>query len=112
MLDITKPVRIKGTHHPVRIVCTDRKGSYPLLALVNDTPGNEVVVAYTLEGTLPNCLDWALENVPPVQDWRAIYRSVSGDLKVTGATYPTEQLVLQIHSYDASFVCAVKVTKD
>mgnify|MGYP006349824711 FL=1 len=111
MLDITKPVRTKGHKYPVRILCTDRKSDWPVLALVEEEAGIEIALSYTLGGLSSEDVSLNLENVP-TPDWRAIFRDGKGCLRVTISTYPTEQDVLQMHSSSASFVCAVKVSKD
>lgn len=82
MFDPTKPVQTRSGR-PARIVCTDRAGDDPILALVGtDKNGSiEVPHVYRLDGTrngFPPYFD--LVNVPEVT---VTYRRV--DLRITGS---------------------------
>ena len=64
--DPTKPVRTRDGR-PARIVCTDARGTFPVVALVADEDGDESPREYTLSGHVhsgaaPNNLD--LINAP------------------------------------------------
>lgn len=49
-LDLNKPVQTRDGR-PVRIICTDKKGDYPLVALIPQTnTSNEEVCTYSLDG--------------------------------------------------------------
>lgn len=51
-VDLTKPVQTRDGR-PVRILCTDKKGSdYPIIALVENSPGREVTASFTMGGKL------------------------------------------------------------
>ena len=47
---------------PARIICTDRKGDRPIIALISYRNGNEIVLSYTTEGTAGY---WSLFNKKP-----------------------------------------------
>lgn len=48
-LDITKPVQTRDGR-PVRILCTDKKGNYPVVGLVTNNDGSETVNSYRHDG--------------------------------------------------------------
>lgn len=48
-LDLTKPVQTRGGC-PVRILCMDAKGTFPIVALVTCLDGSEMMAMYTPNG--------------------------------------------------------------
>ena len=50
MFDPTKPVQTRGGY-PARIICTDRKNDWPIIALVTDQNGREAMYSYNSDGT-------------------------------------------------------------
>lgn len=75
-LDITKPVQTRDGK-PARIVCTDMKGTFPVVALVTQKSGNEVVNSYDSNGvyhTFSGKSDNDLVNIPErVERWLNVY---------------------------------------
>lgn len=62
-IDWTKPVRTKGTKKPVRIVCTDGPGDYPVVGFIGDDTDP---YQWTLDGNwlVDDVHDDDLENAP------------------------------------------------
>jgi hypothetical protein len=74
-LDITKPVQTRDGRS-VRILCTDKKGEFPIVALVTDENDKEFIGSYSSGGRYFNqgCSDNDLVNVPErVERWLNIY---------------------------------------
>lgn len=75
-LDITKPVRTRDGR-PVRVLCTDKKGNFPIVALITDGNEKETVCTYNTEGhyySSGGVCDADLVNVPErVERWLNIY---------------------------------------
>jgi hypothetical protein len=72
MIDWNKPLQTRDGR-PARVICTDAKGRYPIVALVDDPRNGQLVVVRTTEGFLdpafPNHYS-DLVNVPPVRECR------------------------------------------
>lgn len=52
-IDFTKPVQtVSGL--PVRIICTDRKGEWPIIGIIADKDGSEDVHSWTNMGKFTN----------------------------------------------------------
>lgn len=77
-IDFNKPVRTKGGY-PVRILCTDKKGDYPVIGLIGS---DEVVCTWRLDGSYGSAGQYSadsLENVPEVVErWVNVYRLGDG----------------------------------
>jgi hypothetical protein len=74
-IDITKPVRTRDGRS-VRILCTDKKGNYPIVGLVTNEDGSETVCSYRLDGVYYSAGESGcdLVNVPVrVERWLNIY---------------------------------------
>ena len=78
----------------VRIICTDKKGEFPIVALVEDDEEGEFVICYRKTGRFlieresPNDLVFA----PTKQEgWVNIYRSDSDTKRNVGNVYPSEK---------------------
>lgn len=90
-LDLTKPVQTREGD-PVRIICTDRKGEYPIVGLVlsDHGDGHEVVRAWPIDGQFysKNMQHLDLINVPPkpVKCYTHVYlvgtSLIAGDIRV------------------------------
>lgn len=82
-LDLTKPVQTREGD-PVRIICTDRKGEYPIIGLITSDNGNghEDVRAWPIDGQFhsKNMQRLDLINVPPkpVKYFVNVYRHTNG----------------------------------
>lgn len=92
MIDFNRPLQTKEGN-PVRIICTDRKHSYPVVALVFIVPDVETIVSYTKEGKVrldegDSPLD--LENVvETVSQWSNEYEGLV-DAEILGnVLHPT-----------------------
>lgn len=76
--DPSKPVMTRDGR-PARIICTDRKGEYPILALIDDNDGFEGIAIYFANGKnrtkdTPN----DLVNAPTKRSaWINIYRNTN-----------------------------------
>lgn len=51
-IDWTKPVRTRAMRMPVRVLCTDAKGDYPVVVLVRLPDGTDEVQNLTKDGLL------------------------------------------------------------
>lgn len=82
--DPTKPVQTRDGRK-ARIICTDKKGAYPIVAVVEFGLKEEFAYSYTAIGSSINnsCLD--LVNIPErTSTWQNVYKKVRG-------RSPTEQ---------------------
>ena len=65
----------------VRIICTDAKGKYPVIALISNKNGDEVSFEFTKDGLrsegCENSLDLFFEPIKR-EDWVNVYRFLSG----------------------------------
>ena len=78
----------------VRIICTDKKGEFPIVALVEDDEQGEFTICYRKTGRFlieresPNDLVFA----PTKQEgWVNIYRSDNDTKRSVGNVYPSEK---------------------
>lgn len=92
--DPTKPVQTRSGHK-ARIICTDRASkNRPIVALVTNSSGYEVMEAYTAEGrslALGGNALRDLVNVPlQYEGWVNLFRDASGKPFVDETVYATE----------------------
>ena len=87
MIDWKKPVQTK-CGLPVRILCTDAEGDYPVVGLIDGIPQQ-----WDLHGNSEGCSgDWGLENTPPLEKFYVninedgVYRSSIQGLTFTPTT--------------------------
>ena len=84
-LDLAKPVQTREGD-PVRIICTDRKGEYPIIGLITSDNGNghEDVRAWPIDGQFhsKNMQHLDLINVPQeaVKYYVNVYIAPNGNL--------------------------------
>lgn len=72
-IDLTKPMRMKSSKNPVRVLCTDRACSasiipYTHIVLMKHPEGYEEIRVFTLESFLDN-----VENVPVKKSVTSLY---------------------------------------
>lgn len=85
MIDWTKPVRRISDGAPLRVLCTDNVGNYPVICVTEDGR----VCASTLDGRFWVTLkEVHIENIPPKKvqhtTWTAVYRDQRGYVKICG----------------------------
>jgi len=69
--DPKKPVQTRDGRK-VRIICTDARSAYPIIALIEMSNGGESRMSYTADGTSMYCTPSAqLINVPERKTWWA-----------------------------------------
>lgn len=104
-LDITKPVQTRDGRK-VRILATDMKGNYPLVGLVTELSGNEIIHTYDVDGvfvTLRKGSPHDLINVPAKPLKRLVYLNVYKD---TVVGYNSEAIA-KIYKLSTCLACAV-----
>lgn len=82
-VDLTKPIRKVGTHHPCRVLCTDRKGHRNNVFVLVDYEHSEKFIACS-----ESEVDRLFENVPPPRTsvWRNLYEHRDNLLGVGSST--------------------------
>lgn len=92
-LDLTKPVQTRDGH-PVRILCTDRKGKYPVVGLVISNYDDDFIRCWPVSGSydLDRLQHLDLINVPPkpVKYYVNVYRGSDG--VIMGALNPDKPI--------------------
>lgn len=87
-LDLTKPVQTRDGH-PVRILCTDRKGKYPVVGLVISNYDDDFIRCWPVSGIydLDRLQHLDLINVPPkpVKYYVNVFRDSDGEIYIGGA---------------------------
>lgn len=86
--DPTKSVR-QGNDRPARIVCTDMRGQYPIVALITNKSGEEQVFFSNELGRqfLGHETDYDLVNVPArTSFWQNVYAHGNG------GSYPSREM--------------------
>lgn len=70
-IDWTKPIRVKNTHEPVRVICTDRKtlSGYKFVVLVCVSDDNEIMCIYAENGAGY----YPIENIPEEKVEYSVY---------------------------------------
>lgn len=88
MFDPTKPVQTRGGE-PARILCTDKKGCLPIVALVKGAD----LLSYTLDGQFVEGVETHLDliNIPPVYDYKYAVGMVGGNAAVTAFRFTDEE---------------------
>ena len=77
----SRKVKTRNGRNAIRILCTNAKGDYPIIMLIESTEGSEYALSYTKDGkyikgtTDNNDLFFAPEKH---EGWLNIYRSESG----------------------------------
>jgi hypothetical protein len=90
MLDLTKPVTTRDGR-PVRILCTDRKGTdYPVTALITAQQGTEVVFHYTHEGRGYRTHESDYDLINPKQKLYMLVWKAGADAKYVAAQYDND----------------------
>lgn len=92
-LDLTKPVQTRDGR-PVRILCTDRKGEFPIVGLIASNYDDDIVRCWPVSGIydLDRLRHLDLINVPPkpVKYFVNVYRNMNGI--TTGAPNPDKPI--------------------
>ena len=95
----------------VRIICTDKKGEFPIVALVDDDDEGEFTICYRKTGRFlieresPNDLVFA----PTKQEgWVNIYRSDNDTKRNVGNVYPSEKEAIKNKDF-FDYIATVKV---
>lgn len=84
IFDPTKPVQTRDGRK-ARIICTDKQGSFPIVALILNKTHEALIVYYT-DGSSRDSLGAAIDlvNVPvKTSTWENVYSSVCGGAKFT-----------------------------
>lgn len=63
ILDIKKPIRTMDGSK-ARIIYTDLKGDYPIVAAIEFIPGHEMVGSFSIEGKYSIYYHLNIENIP------------------------------------------------
>lgn len=97
---------------PVRIICTDREGNQPVVALINWF-GTELAYYYYSDGNLSHDKDYTHEYdiffAPTKHEgWTNIYQNSSGEY-IASAVYNTEQDSKAIVKGIKEYVTTIKV---
>lgn len=94
----------------VRIICTDKKGEFPIVALVEDDNEGEFTICYRKTGRFlieresPNDLVFA----PTKQEgWVNIYRSDNDTKRSIGNVYPSEKEAKEHKVFD--YIKTIKI---
>ena len=95
---------------PVRIICTDAKGKYPIIALISNKNGNEASFEFTKDGLwsadCENSLD--LFFVPTKQEgWISIYKSLY-DL-YCGDVFKTKEEAEKMGKLSKNYITTIKI---
>lgn len=90
MIDWKRPLRTKS-HCAVRVLCIDRLGEYPVVALIEEG-GQELVRTYTAEGryTADNSSVLDLENCPEKRSGVVNVYRFDGDYIVGNIIHPDD----------------------
>ena len=113
MLDITKPVQTRDGN-PVRLVCTDRKGKYSLIGLVQKGAA-ETIHTWSTDGSrfdIPGTSDTDLVNAPIMHHgWINLFRNgpEDGDCCTSGPVWPNKYAAELAGKAHQNFVAAIKV---
>ena len=107
-----KVVTRKG--YPVRILCTDRKGDYPIIALVENCDSIDVsVCSYNKNGIFytsglsdNNDLFFAPETH---EGWINVYRYSDGGHAYAGAVYDSKEDAEKRKIIDENYVTTIKI---
>ena len=84
IIDWTKPVRRKVSNcQSVRVICSDKKGVYPVVILCLANDGNEYVQSVTLDGREDRNGRIYWENVPE-EEWALKYNKIPDGLYSMG----------------------------
>lgn len=114
-LDLSKPVQVvyeSGSVLPARIICTDRVGQYPVVALVTTDDGTERLYCFSLTGTNES-LFGVLENVPEkVEGWVAVLKSDNGGYCLSYHMYDTYEKCYNIFHKKDYFVKVIKISEE
>jgi hypothetical protein len=113
MLDITKPVQTREGR-PVRLICTDRRGTHPLIGLISEKD-EEKLGTWMVDGSrfdTPGTADADLINVlAKHRGWVNVFRNgpEDSDCCVAGSVYPNKHcadLAGQVHK---NFVTSIEI---
>lgn len=77
-VDFSKPVVTTRDRRPVRILCTDAKGDFPIVGLI-ERGGFEFLHCWTADGFAPTDDNYTLVNLPEKRTrWLNIYPTLDG----------------------------------
>lgn len=97
-----------------RIICWDKKGKYPIVALIDDTNGGEIVIFYDENGYV-----WGHIGIEDMtrfdlmmtsekkEGWINLYR-VDGDIETGEKIFPSKESAIS-EAYKACYIDTVKI---
>lgn len=94
----------------VRIICTDKKGEYPIVALVEDDDEGEFIIGYRktghflIERESPNDLVFASTKR---EGWGNVYKD--DNTRYIGDIYPSEKEAKENKGDDLYYVTTIKI---
>lgn len=97
----------------VRIICTDRKGDCPIVALIKNSNGNsEFVASYSKDG-LTNEYASALYDLffatEKKEGWINLYRTETSSQYVTSNPYNSEKKAIEIGRTSENYIATTKI---
>lgn len=86
---------------PVRILCTNARRSYPVIALIEDNE-EDLLYAYLPDGTMCSMLKQNDLFFVPIkrEGWANIYKNTQGQFS-TGIIYNTKEEALRVANHDS-----------
>ena len=96
-----------------RIICTDRRDlNYPIIALIETSPGQEMAYAYPKDGK--HCTDYTdifnLFFAPETHEgWINIYRDSDNGRVYTGRPYDSKEDAEKRKAFDENYVTTIKI---
>lgn len=95
---------------PVRIICTDAKGKYPVIALISNKNGNEASFEFTKDGLwsadCENSLDLFFEPIKR-EGWVNVYRFLSGPY--CGDVFETKEYAETLGKASDTYITTIKI---
>jgi hypothetical protein len=76
MLDLNKPITTRGGR-PARVICSNSNSPYPIVALIEDSNGQESLCSYTVLGAVPEQVGHSWDLINPVEKttkWANVYK--------------------------------------
>ena len=95
---------------PVRIICTDAKGKYPVIALISNRNGDEASFEFTKDGLwsedCENSLDLFFEPIKR-EGWVNVYRFLSGSY--CGDIFETKEKAEKMGKLSKNYITTIKI---
>lgn len=97
-----------------RILCTDAKSDYPIIALVEESNGDELVISYTTDGEWrrnhmsDNDLFFAIAENQKHEGWINLYKN-EVDYYPGMCIYPTKEVAESIGELNSDYAATARV---